>query len=82
MKWSLAFTNSVGGKKSSYELLTKEGHAFIYSNWVIVNKFAMTQANHKLKWGKLMYKLPSNSLKQIKVILVESDIDHEIEGHD
>jgi hypothetical protein len=29
-----------------------------------------------------VYKLPSNSLKQIKAILVENDIDHEIEGHD
>jgi hypothetical protein len=77
-----SFYKLCGWKKSSYELLTKEGHAFIYSNWVIINKFAMTQANHKFKWGKLVYKLPSNSLKQIKAILVENDIDHEIEGHD
>jgi hypothetical protein len=62
--------------------LTEEGHAFIYSNWVITNKFAMTQANHKLKGGKPMYNLPTNSLKHIKVILVENDFDHEIKGHD
>jgi hypothetical protein len=42
----------------------------------------MTQANHKLKGGKPMYNLPTNSLKHIKVILVENDFDHEIKGHD
>jgi hypothetical protein len=62
--------------------LTAKGHAFIYSNWVIASKFAMTQANHKLKGGKPMYKLPTNSLEQIKAILVENDIDHEIKGQD
>jgi hypothetical protein len=50
-------------KESSYELLTKKGHAFIYSNWVIASKFVMTQANHKLEGGKPMYNLPTNSLK-------------------
>jgi hypothetical protein len=29
-----------------------------------------------------MYNLPTNSLKHIKVILVENDFDHEIKGHD
>jgi hypothetical protein len=56
--------------KSSYELLTKEGHPFIYSNWVIVSKFAMTQADHKLKGGKPKCNLPTNSFEHNKVILV------------
>ncbi len=62
-----------GQKESSYKLFNEEGHAFIYSNWVIASKFAMTHATHKLKGGRPMYNLLHSSLKQIKVVLVDGD---------
>ncbi len=40
-----------GHKESTYELLSEEGYAFIYSNWVVDSKFTMVQANHKLLKG-------------------------------
>ncbi len=38
-----------GCKDPTYELLSEEGYAFIYSNWVIASKFAMVQPNHRFK---------------------------------
>jgi hypothetical protein len=38
-----------GRTESTYELLNEKGYVFIYSNWVITNKFSMVQANHRLR---------------------------------
>jgi hypothetical protein len=43
-----------GCKESTYELLNENGNAFIYSNWIIVNKFVMVQVIHRLKRGKVV----------------------------
>jgi hypothetical protein len=69
-------------KESSYELLSEEGHAIIYSNWVIVNKFAMTHATHKLKGGKPIYNLPHSSLERIKDVLVKAYPNNELEDQE
>jgi len=52
-----------GCKESTYELLNEKGYAFIYSNWVIISKFAMVQSNHKLRGGKIVYNLIHSSLE-------------------
>jgi hypothetical protein len=54
-------------------------YAFIYSNWVIVSKFAMVQSNHRLRGGKIIYNLLHSSLKQIKVTFVKNDHDIQLE---
>jgi hypothetical protein len=67
---------------SSYELLTKEGHAIIYSNWANSSKFAMTHATHKLKGGKPVYNLPHSSLERIKDVLIKVNLDNELEDQE